>query len=360
MFTPSSAVILNTLAMDFAVFDRWFCSVPGPTDPNRGFFMSGTSNGMVVNFNGTRWSQQSYFDWLGKKGISWRAYYQQDPWTIMYFEDMQKPENKKNVFEMTQFFTHVKNGDLPQFTVLQPQMLTHTTLPNWQHPDSPVSEGERLFKSIYEALRNSSLWNDVAFIITYDEHGGFFDHVSPPQDGIPNPDGVIAHNGFKYDRLGVRVPTVVISPLIPAKTVVHEPPQAQAPKPTSQYDSTSIMATANKIFGISDNMKARDAWAGTFEHIFSLDSPRTDCPLTLPVVPEAPAHYLQRQHQLPLNEHLAIQVEFYCRYNNHPRSENCGKNITNQLEASIFISAEVEKFMKKADISEGGVVSSEL
>lgn len=349
MFTPTSAVILNTLATEFAVFDKWFCSIPGPTDPNRGFFMSGTSNGMVTNFNGTRWSQQSYFDWLGKRGISWRAYYQIDPWAIFYFEDMQTAANKKNTYELSEFFTHVQNNNLAQYTVLQPQETTHTTLPNWQHPDAPVSEGERLYKQVYEALRNSSLWNETAFIITYDEHGGFYDHVTPPQEGVPSPDGVASPDGFKFDRLGIRIPTVVISPLIPKGTIVSGPPAAQSPTPTSQYDSTSIMATVNKIFGIKDHMHARDAWAGTFEHVFSLDTPRTDCPKVLPVVPEAPPEYLQRQQKLPLNEHLEIQVDFYCRYNYHAAEENCGKNITNQLEASLFIAVEAQKFLRNID-----------
>jgi len=345
MFTSTSAPILNTLGMDFAIFDKWFCSLPGPTDPNRGFFMSGTSNGMTDNFNGTLWSQQSYFDWLGKHKIAWRAYYQEDPWAIMYFQDMNTADNKKNVYEMTDFFTHVKNGDLAQFTVLQPQMTTHNTLPNWQHPDAPVSEGEKLYKSIYEALRASTLWNDVLFMVTYDEHGGFFDHVAPPQTGVPPPDGVVAKNGFKFDRLGIRIPTIAVSPLIPAGTVIHTPPKEQSPFPSSQYDATSIMSTVNKIFGITEHMGARAAWSGTFEHIFSLDAPRADCPMKLPDVPETPEHYVTRQHNLPLNEHMKIQVAFYCKFNKHP--PNCGKNLKNQFQASVFIAEEAIKFMGK-------------
>jgi phospholipase C len=263
----------------------------------------------------------------------------------MYFQDMHTAANKKNVFEMDEFFTHVSNGDLPQFVVLQPQSTTHVTLPTWQHPDAPVSEGERLYKKIYESLRASTVWNDTLFMITYDEHGGFYDHVTPPQTGVPPPDGVVAPNGFKFDRLGIRIPTLAISPLIPAKTVVHEPPKPQSPYPSSQYDATSIMATVNKIFGITEHMHARDAWSGTFEHLFTLNTPRDDCPMTFPDVPPAPAHLLERQHKLPLNEHLQIQVEFFCKFNNHPPEENCGRNIKNQYDASVFIEDEVKKFL---------------
>jgi phospholipase C len=264
----------------------------------------------------------------------------------MYFEDMHTAANKKNVYDMDEFFTHVANGDLPQFVVLQPQTSPHAgTLPSWQHPDAPVSEGERLYKKIYESLRASKVWNDTLFMITYDEHGGFYDHVAPPQTGVPPPDGVVAPNGFKFDRLGIRIPTLAISPLIPAKTVVHQPPKAQSPFPSSQYDATSIMSTVNKIFGIKDHMHARDAWSGTFEHLFTLDTPRDDCPMTLPDVPPTPAHLIERQYQLPLNEHLEIQVEFFCKFNNHPPEENCGKNIKNQYEAGLFIVDEVKKFL---------------
>ena len=97
-------------------------------------------------------------------------------------------------------------------------------LPNDQHPPHSVWEGERLFKNVYDALRNGPLWNETLFIITYDEHGGFYDHVSPPQDGVPNPDGFLGiKNGFNFTRLGVRIPTLAISPWIEKGTLVHEP-----------------------------------------------------------------------------------------------------------------------------------------
>jgi len=338
MFTVKTAPIINTLAMEFAVFDRWFCSLPGPTDPNRAYFMSGTSNGAITNFNGTLLSQQSYFDFLGKHGITWKAYYQDDPWAIMYFQDMHLAENRKNVGTVDQFFTDLKSGQLSQFTLLQPRMTSHNGPPTWQHPDSSVTEGERLYKSIYEALRASSFWAELAFVLTYDEHGGFFDHVAPPQSGIPPPDGVVARNGFKFDRLGIRVPAVLISPWVARGTVMHGPTNG-----TTEFESTSVMATVNKIFGITDNMSARAAWAGTFEELFlELDTPRTDCPMILQELPEYPAGALDRQRSLPLNEHLEIQVLFYCQMNK--RGEDCGKGIKNQGDASFFIEKEVKYF----------------
>jgi phospholipase C len=356
MFTNKTAPIINTLAVEFGVFNRWFAALPGPTDPNRAFFMSGTSNGAIDNFNGTLWSQQSYFNFLSTHKVSWRAYYQDDPWAIMYFQDMHEASNHQYVGELTQFFTDIKAGTLAQFTVLQPRMTSVHGAPTWQHPDASVKAGEALYKQIYETLRASPFWEKLAFIITYDEHGGFYDHVAPPQDGVPSPDGVLAPNKFGFDRLGIRLPTLVISPWIPKNSVVGEP---TGPTATSQYDSTSIIATVNKIFNITEHLTKRDAWSGTFEKLFfQLSTPRTDCPMTLPDVPETTAEELETIRNLPLNDHIATQVQFYCKFNNH--GEDCGKDITNQLQASQFILKEVDAFWDRIRGSKNEQLLTEL
>jgi len=348
MFTNKSVPILNTLAVEFGVFDRWFAALPGPTDPNRAFFMSGTSNGVITNFNGTLWNQQSYFDFLRKHNISWRAYYQDDPWAMMYFKDMHAADNYQYVSTLDKFFTDLSEGNLSQFTVLQPRMTSAKGAPTWQHPDASVEAGESLYKEIYEALRASPFWDKLAFIITYDEHGGFYDHVPPPQVGVPSP-GEKAPNGFNFDRLGIRLPTLLISPWIPKNTVIGT---ATGPTATSQYDSTSIIATVNKIFNITDHMTPRDAWAGTFEkELLVLSVPRTDCPTKLPNVPETTPEQLEAIRRLPLNDHLETQVKFYCKFNE--RGEDCGKDITNQYEASVFILNEVDYFWQRLKSKNG-------
>eukprot|EP01127_Copromyxa_protea_P017284 TRINITY_DN5245_c0_g1_i1.p1 TRINITY_DN5245_c0_g1~~TRINITY_DN5245_c0_g1_i1.p1 ORF type:complete len:305 (-),score=47.44 TRINITY_DN5245_c0_g1_i1:129-1043(-) len=301
--------------------------------------MSGTSRGMITNFNGTLWDQQSYFDFLRTKGISWRAYYQDDPWAIMYFQDTQRPENKRFVYELDQFFVDAKSGNLSQFTWLQPRMTSVNGPPTWQHPDASVSEGERLIKSIYEALRTSPVWESLAFVLTYDEHGGFYDHVSPPQENIPAPDTAVSSNGFKFDRLGIRVPTILISPWV-KKGIIHDPTSGGP-----YFDGTSIISTTNKIFGITEHMGDRDKWVGTFEdHFTKLDEMRNDCPSKLPIfIPPYTKEQLKIQRQRPLNDHLQIQVNFYCKFNKH--GPDCGKDIHNQYQASVFIVEEAKKFM---------------
>ncbi|RZC92143.1 hypothetical protein C5167_028032 [Papaver somniferum] len=115
----------------------------------------------------------------------------------------------------------------------------------------------------------------MLFIITYDEHGGFYDHFPTPTVGVPSPDGLVGSDTYKFqfDRLSVRVPTIMISPWIERGTVVHKP---------SRPDPTSIPARVKKIFSLNEILTKRDAWASTFESVISRNTPRTDCPVTLP------------------------------------------------------------------------------
>ncbi|KAI3911203.1 hypothetical protein MKX01_003459 [Papaver californicum] len=121
----------------------------------------------------------------------------------------------------------------------------------------------------------------MLFIITYDEHGGFYDHVPTPTVGVPSPDGLILPDPYKFqfDQLGLRVPTIMISPWIERGTVVHGP---SGPYPTSEFEHSSIPATVKKIFNLKEFLTKRDAWAGTFESVLSRNAPRTDCPVTFP------------------------------------------------------------------------------
>eukprot|EP00615_Pteridomonas_danica_P014888 CAMPEP_0114398688 /NCGR_PEP_ID=MMETSP0102-20121206/15073_1 /TAXON_ID=38822 ORGANISM="Pteridomonas danica, Strain PT" /NCGR_SAMPLE_ID=MMETSP0102 /ASSEMBLY_ACC=CAM_ASM_000212 /LENGTH=496 /DNA_ID=CAMNT_0001560167 /DNA_START=16 /DNA_END=1503 /DNA_ORIENTATION=- len=362
MFTSdeNSAPILNTLALEYAVFDKWYASVPASTDPNRAFAMSGTCTGETNNYNGTLWKQQSYFDFLNDYNKTWQAVFDDDLWAIMYFQDMHEKENSKKVKRLPKFYEDLAKGELPEFTWIQPSMTgTLTKLPNWQHPDASIREGERLIKDIYESLRNSSVWEDVLFIITYDEHGGFYDHVPPPQEGIPNPDGINnPDNGFDFTRLGIRIPTLAISSHIPKNAVIHEPTSSEEglTTPTSQFESTSILSTTNRILGIDNNLTLRDEWAATFNYLLT-DEARTDCPMTLPPVTPPDMDEFQKQRNKKLNDHMDIQVSFYCQHNykDIPLDECRAKHILNQGVASDFIIIEAEKFLKRLQGEENEV-----
>jgi hypothetical protein len=139
--------------------------------------------------------------------------------------------------------------------------------------------------------------DDTVLIINYDEHGGFSDHVPTPMTNIPPPnspyDGPSYPDKFAFDRLGVRVPMIVVSPLVPAGLVVS------APK-SGHYEHCSVLGTVRKLLGVSGNLTARDGWAATFEHIFSLDSPRST-PTRAPEPPPPSMHPLEEM-QLPVND----------------------------------------------------------
>lgn len=363
MFDDKSAPIINNLAQEFGVFDNWFCSVPGPTDPNRQFAMSGTSLGSIKNFNGTLYSQQSYFDYLVQHNRTFAGYYQDDLWMLGAFEDLiNKPENSQHIKELEpHFFDDVAAGNLPHFTWLQPRMSTYNgNVPTWQHPDASVIEGERLIKQIYEALRASPIWESSVLLITYDEHGGFYDHVPVPN--APPPDEHVASNGFTFNTLGVRIPTIAISPYIPAGTIIHNDAfPLEMPSNTSSYDSTSILATTNILLGLTDEkvppLGDRMAWANTFSGLFHLlPSPRQDCPMTLPELPLMSASLYEEQRLKPLNDHLEGQLIYYCVMNyNHIPLENCEgypDKIHNQGQASDWLHIESQQFMARLRLKE--------
>lgn len=132
---------------------------------------------------------------------------------------------------METFYDDAAKGTLPNYSFINPSESVQPELNNTrsyglmndQHPDHSMREGERLIKNVYESLRNGPKWNETLLIITYDEHGGFYDHVSPPQEGVPNPDGKKNFYGFDFNRLGLRVPMILVSPWIAKGKLVSEP-----------------------------------------------------------------------------------------------------------------------------------------
>jgi len=187
---------------------------------------------------------------------------------------------------LTTFADDCANDNLPHFSFVEPVYFDSTIFApaNDQHPSHDVTEGEKLMKYLYESLRNSSSWNNSLLLITYDEHGGFYDHYPTPLYHVPSPDGLNSTDPpFDFERLGVRVPMIAISPYIEKSMVVHE---ANGPTPHSRYEHSSVYSTVKNIFGLPDFLTARDQWAGTFDWILTRDEPRTDAPTVLPDPPQ--------------------------------------------------------------------------
>ncbi|XP_045790701.1 non-specific phospholipase C4-like [Trifolium pratense] len=284
-FKPDLVPIYKELVKEFAVCDRWFASVPASTQPNRLYVHSATSHGLSSNDTNKLIGglpQKTIFDSLDENGFNFGIYYQQPPSTLFY-RSLRKLKYIDNFHEYgLTFKKHCEEGKLPNYVVIEQRFFDLLSIPgNDDHPSHDVGEGQKFVKEVYEALRGSPQWNEMLFVITYDEHGGFYDHVPTPVDGVPSPDDIVGPEPFKFkfDRLGVRVPTIFISPWIEPGKVLHEP---SGPFPTSQYEHSSIPATVKKIFNLPNFLTKRDAWAGTFEGLLTLTKPRTDCPEKLP------------------------------------------------------------------------------
>ncbi|RDL41685.1 Uncharacterized protein BP5553_01664 [Venustampulla echinocandica] len=293
-YTPDQIPVFNNMAENYVLFDRWFASVPGPTNPNRAYLTSGTSHGHGSNDNAFGvygLPQKSIFQQLSENDITWMNYQNSttgpgkgfNPDAAFYTWTGTSGKNKTNIAPLTQFYADAKAGKLPQFTYINPECCSYQSF----HPPSPISVGEKFIKGIYEAVRNSPQWDSTLFILTFDEHGGFGDHVPPPMN-VPAGDDLThtekAHDGknitFDFKRLGVRVPTLLISPWVEKGKVEHK-----GTNNGGEYNHNSIMKTLNELWGLED-LTPRITYSSTFEHLIT-NRKRKDTPATLPdpVVP---------------------------------------------------------------------------
>lgn len=307
--------VLSTLALEFAVCVRWFCSVPGETWPNRNFLHAATSDGETAIYP-RLYTNPTIFELLEKHGRDWRIYHDDTPQAWAFPNLWDTPERHAKWFRFEAFAKHVAAGDLPAYSFIEPNhrpplhTLDHAPLigrpdvSNSQHPgnnlvedaaydvfpegfpqgdDTDFARGEGLIAAVYEALRaNPEVFERSVLLITYDEHGGFYDHVPPPA-GVPAPGGRpgwparLLHalwrrkaTAFDFTMLGPRVPTVVISPYIPATTVDAE-----------THDHACVPATLRRLFAPdAEPLSERDRWAAAhpFDACLTLDRPRTDLP----------------------------------------------------------------------------------
>ena len=268
-FAPDKLPVLTTLAKEFAICDHWFASVPGPTWPNRFFVHAATSDGHVDN-QLRAYAMRTIYDNLKDADVSWRIYFHDFPQALALAR-LRTSVLKKGFQLFTDFLADARNAQLPGYSFIEPRYFDFFgKKANDQHPPHDVSLGELLIAEVYEALRHSPLWDQSLLIILSDEHGGLYDHQLPLS--AVNPDGQHATEPvFQFDRLGLRVPAVLVSPYIPQGTIDHQ-----------AYDHTSVLATVKKAFNLPNFLTQRDAKAHTFEQNLSLDAPRSNTPATLP------------------------------------------------------------------------------
>ena len=289
-FKPTQLSVMTALAQEFALFNYWYSSLPGPTWPNRFFVHAATSGGLVDSPStdqivlGFSFKSGTIYHALSNVGKDWRIYHDGLPQTagidslrFAYIDPF-----TRHFREMKHFVDDVNAGILPEYTFIEPQYDTggNFVKGNSMHPLNDVREGEKLVKLIYETLRNNpKYWADTMFIITFDEHGGFYDHVPPPA-AVPTGDDTTHKNDahpFAFDRYGVRVPAIVISAYTQKGTLIGADPA----DPATTFDHASILATVAERFGLVPRTQ-RDQNANTLEVVLNLDQPRNDAPLTLP------------------------------------------------------------------------------
>jgi len=289
------------LSKEFVVCDRFYSSHPGPTLPNRMFSLTGQlqydrfgepqlDNAIDSHLLLSR--DLTIFDLLNQRGISWRVYESPPSVTMLRFFSRYAGE-ERFIRDIKFLKEDVQKSRLPSVTFIDPQF--HYSPANDDHPPANMLYGQHLAKSVLNALRsNLAVWNKTLLVITYDEHGGFFDHVVPeiaevlsdpgvfvPVDRGPSV-GTVARRPDLEVSYGVRVPTFLISPWVDRGKVLK-----------NRWDHTSILKTILNRF-CADNkpfLSDRVAHAADLGSALSLASPRSipANPPNLPNLPEPAA-----------------------------------------------------------------------
>lgn len=325
-FDPGMLPVLSTLAREFGVFDHWYCAVPSQTFCNRSFFHASTSHGYVTNKHGggyQKWLDAAptptVFNRLEDAGLSWRIYFDEMQLVsftgVLHAPVLEQFWKTERFATMAQFFDDVKQGNLPEYAFVEPRMmfnhndfhppvgaLRESEVDGTEVADGAISDvraGEALIHSIYSAVRTStskqgSNYLNTALLITFDEHGGTYDHVAPPA-ATPPSDAGPGEMGFEFDRLGCRVPAIFVSAHTKRGSVFRH-----------EMHHGALAATLSERFGL-EPLTRRDAGARTLAHAFNRKVPRhiADWPQTSPAYvppnPEASAHPASAHPTRPLS-----------------------------------------------------------
>jgi phospholipase C len=300
---PTACPVMSTLALEFAVCDAWFSSVPGETWPNRNFAHAATSDSSV-NIEFGFFYDPTTFEQIAKAGGTWHVYFDGTPevwcfrrlWRTRTIIDflLRRPARIANFYDMPDFYGHVEKDCLPNYSFIEPkhnrfnERTNDST--NSQHPGNNCENiddfqaGEQLIKRIYQSLAaQPDLFARTLLVILYDEHGGFYDHVKPSGSvppGDPVYRGLTRRIGrfvralvdwhkraattppFDFTTHGVRVPAVLVSPWIEPGTRVSK-----------CFDHSSVPATLRDLFARgAQPLTDRDAQANTFHDV--VDTPR--------------------------------------------------------------------------------------
>lgn len=326
-YTPDEIPVLSTLAKSFGVFDHWYCAVPSQTWCNRAFWNAGTSFGQVINGPDIAWFEGSsgttLFNLIHESGttspLDWKVYSDQPYGALtglihlLALDAFHVPPYDKFPALTPNFFTDCAAGNLPAYSFLEPRFFAPH---NDMHPSENDSAhygksaigsvllGEMLVQQVYDAIRTSNspkpganTSQNTLFIITFDEHGGCYDHVLPPAVEPPDAAGTPGQMGFDFKRLGVRVPMIMVSAHIAPATVVNTPMHH------GSFLKTMCTKWNAMLPGKFPGLTERDKHAPPFTEVFTSSDPRPASDWPVIPAPAIPADYWTRDFSdVPLND----------------------------------------------------------
>lgn len=292
-FNADGVPVFDHLAREFSICDRWFCSVPGPTQPNRAYALAGTSESIKTNFTrnellmGAGWTAPTIFQFL-PNSVTWK-YYSHDIAGLRFFKKY-RTQLVPQIDKIDLFLDAAEDGKLPNVSWIDPDfgIGIYPGAPNDDHPPHDMRHGQNLVSKVYNALLNSTQWPTTLLVITYDEHGGFYDHVSPRQFTPADSDD-------EFRKYGPRVPTLVVSPWVARQRAYGSQSHHLQPNDVL-FDHTSILRTILRRFctpvgGTTPSMSARVGAANDLSGLLTEQQPRADC-TPAPRIPNVPTDFL--------------------------------------------------------------------
>ncbi|BDC46036.1 alkaline phosphatase family protein [Paraburkholderia terrae] len=319
-FQPPALPVVSQLAQNFVLFDNWFSSMPGPTWPNRFFVHAASSGGLdnspsgitsgeavTIDSLGFTFENGTVFDRLSSHGKKWRVYHADAFPQVLAIKGLVGGFFDTETFRSIDPAAGDKSDPFKRdlasdykiaYTFIEPDyglLSGDFAAGNSQHPVGSMSAGEHFIKYVYETIRQSPVWQKSVLLITWDEHGGFFDHklpptAEPPGDGDQNRRRALHPRQFAFDQLGVRVPALLISPWAPHGQLGSKLFPLPGSSDGVAFDHASIVRSVLETFEINEPLTQRDAKSPSWNDAL-LDQPRadgSDGPLTLDA-PPAPA-----------------------------------------------------------------------
>lgn len=274
-FGAAEAPTNDFFAKKFTICDRWFCSLPAGTQPNRLMSMSGFT---MIDVNQTPLPDQALvYDWLNARNITWRVYHQEIPFFALMAKWLPSIlfSDKFRLFEnMESDLRNTPPDQLPQVIFVEPtyEDSPHTGTSTDDHAPAGISDGQEFLMEVYKAVSASNaFWQNALMIVDYDEHGGFFDHVPPPLIPTNPPDN--AKWSVPFKSLGVRTPAFIISPFVQAGAVSH-----------NLLDHTSVLKLLGEKFGNGSYSPEVDARpVGSVSHVLDFTNPILQAPAPPPL-----------------------------------------------------------------------------